>query len=122
MQSASSTPPAGIVAAPENATTPKSSKSTPGVAIPCSTSSAAMTANAEPIITLRPSFRRAAATVSTIAATVAAPALAPTKSACATPPQATCSDEEVQERGRENREADARSEDWLPGQLPQHDL
>ena len=82
-----------------------------------------MTANAEPIITLRPSLRRAAATVSTIAAIVAAPALAADEERVRdTAPGDLFGREEVQERGREDRETDARGEDWFPGQLPQHDL
>ena len=53
--------------------------------MPCRARSAAIAANAVPIITLRPSPRLAAATVSQTAAIVAAPALKLTKSACAMP-------------------------------------
>ena len=81
-----------------------------------------MTANAEPIITLRPSLRRAAATVSTIAAIVArAGARADEERMRDTAPGDLLGREEVQERGRDDRETDARGEDRFAGQLPQHD-
>ena len=72
--------PAGRVAPPVSITAPycSSGKSTPGVEIPCRASSAAITAKAVPISTVRVSAKRAPIAVSAIDAAAATSAVIPT--------------------------------------------
>ena len=77
-ESASTSAPAGSEAAPANATTPFVPTSTPGVASPCTASSAVIVENAVPSRTVRPSRRRAPATLRIADAIVAASAAAAT--------------------------------------------
>ncbi len=84
-------PPTGSVAPPVNATTPFISTRTPGVVRPCRTSSAAMTQNALPTSTARPSRRRAPTTVRAAAETVASSAPRATPQKCTAPPNWTLS-------------------------------
>ena len=64
-------PPSGSVAPPVKATTPLFPTRTPGVVGPWRQSSAAITENAQPTRTARPSFARTPATTSAIAVTTA---------------------------------------------------
>src|SRR3954454_19685604 len=96
--SARMTAPTGSVAPPVIATTPFAPNQTPGVAKPCSASSAAMTANAVPTSTVLVSARRAPRIVRPLAAPAATSALKPTEYACISPvkltglsPTVTCS-------------------------------
>ena len=77
--SASTNAPAGIDAAPANATTPFCPASTPGVARPWTASSAVIVENAVPSSIVRPSRRRAPASVRIAEATAAASAPASTR-------------------------------------------
>ncbi len=80
--SASTTAPAGSDAAPAKATTPFGPASTPGVAKPCTASSAVIVEKAAPSSTVRPSRRRAPAMVRIADATAAASAPASTSAKC----------------------------------------
>ena len=83
--------PMGSVPAPVNATTPFISAITPGVAIPCSASSAAITENAVPMRTVRPSRRRAPTIVIVPAAAVRAREVMPTPAKWTMPSMETMS-------------------------------
>ena len=90
-ESASTAPPTGSVAAPVKPTSPLYGRMIPGVASPCSASRAAITVNAVPSRTVRPSFRRAPTIVSATAARVAATAVRPTPAKCVHAPNETWS-------------------------------
>ena len=88
--SASTAAPTGSVAPPVKATTPFMPIRTPGVAMPCSARSAAMTENAVPTRIVRLSRRFAPANVRASAATAAASAVRPTPLKCTCGPNITC--------------------------------
>src|SRR3954452_7050268 len=77
--------PTGSVAPPVIATTPLFPNQTPGVAKPCSASSALITANAVPTSIVRVSPRRAPTIVRPTAAPAATAALKPTDTKCVCP-------------------------------------
>ena len=82
-------PPIGSVRPPLSATTPYASTEIPGVVSPCRRSSDAITENATPTRTARPSPARAPAMVRVKAATVARPAPIDTHATCIQPPRST---------------------------------